>query len=27
VPDGFDLNLNPWAFFADHLMVAGLMNS
>ena len=27
VPDGFDLKLNPWAFCADHLIVAGLMSS
>lgn len=27
VPDGFDLKLNPWAFSADHFIVAGLMRS
>lgn len=27
VPDGCDLKLNPWAFSADHLIVAGLMSS
>ena len=27
MPDGFDLKLNPWAFCADHLIVAGLMSS
>ena len=27
VPDGFDRNLNPVAFFADHLIVTGLMSS
>lgn len=27
VPDGCDLKLNPRAFCADHLIVAGLMSS
>src|SRR5260370_37304347 len=27
VPAGFDLKRNPWAFCADHLIVAGLMSS
>ena len=27
MPDGLDLKLNPRAFFADHLIVTGLMNS
>lgn len=27
VPDGLDRNLNPMAFFADHLIVTGLMSS
>jgi hypothetical protein len=27
VPDGFDRNLNPVAFFADQRPVTGLMNS
>ena len=27
VPDGSDLKRNPWAFCADHLIVAGLMSS
>jgi hypothetical protein len=27
VPEAVDLNLNPEAFAADHLMVTGLMNS
>jgi hypothetical protein len=27
VPDGLDLKRNPKAFFADHVIVAGLVNT